>query len=269
MSSKFEFNLKKSTFKVVKFTHLVGTFIYKSMTKGINYLFYLKAPRKVLEDLNDPKSKSELLLPVYFRITVAGKRTEMSTGESTIIGMWHQAKGSVKGTGEKEQVINASLDSFLNDAKKACQYLTDRNKLISPVIIKNQMLGIGPTSYSLVQCFENFIKEITLKIGSDYEIGTLKNYKVTLGHLKEFISKQYHTKDIPLKDLNYKFITEFELMCKTEWGCKRSSTSAKHIQRIRRVIGIVLANEWLEKTLSFCIKASRKSQLLSSLHKMS
>ncbi|MEO6546651.1 MAG: hypothetical protein ABIN94_01580 [Ferruginibacter sp.] len=42
----------------------------------------------------------------------------MSTGESIIIGMWHQAKGRVKGTGEKAQTINAWLDSFLNDAKK-------------------------------------------------------------------------------------------------------------------------------------------------------
>ncbi|MEO6546652.1 MAG: phage integrase SAM-like domain-containing protein [Ferruginibacter sp.] len=109
------------------------------------------------------------------------------------------------------------------------------------------MLGIGPTSYNLVQCFNNFVKEITLKIGSDYEIGTLKNYKVTLGHLKEFISRHYHVKDIPLNDLNYKFLTAFELMCKTDWGAKRSSTSAKHIQRIRRVISVVLANEWLEK----------------------
>ena len=131
------------------------------------------------------------------------------------------------------------------------------------------MVGIGPNSYSLVQCFDNFDKKITLKIGSDYEIGTLTNYKVTLGHLKEFISKQYHVKDIPLKDLNYKFITEFELMCKTDWDCKRSSTSAKHIQRIRRVIGIVIANEWIEKDPFILYKSKQESQPSSSLRRMS
>jgi integrase len=139
------------------------------------------------------------------------------------------------------------LDSFLNKAKKACQELIDKDKPVSALTIKNQMQGIGQNFHGIVKCFESFVKEIKLKIGSDYKLGTLKNYNVTLGHLKEFILKQYQVKDVLLKDLNFKFITEFELMCKTKWECKRSSTTIKHIQRIRNVIGIAIANEWLEK----------------------
>lgn len=236
------------------------------MVKNINYLFYLKTPKKPTDTVMQHTSKqNDSLLPIYFRITVNGQRAEISTGESTTSDQWSQPKNRVKGYGEKIQIINARLDSLLIKAKKACQYLMDKDKLISAVTIKNQMLGIGPNFQTIIKCFESFVKEITLKIGSEYEPGTLKNYNVTLGHLKEFISKQYHVNDIPLKDLNYKFITEFELMCKTDWNCKRSSTSAKHIQRIRKVISIAIANEWLEKDPFILYKGKQEKATIKFL----
>lgn len=48
-------------------------------------------------------------------------------------------------------------------------------------------------------------------------------------------------------------------MCKTEWGCKKNSTSVKHIQRIRKVIGIAIANEWLEKDPFILYKGKQDS----------
>lgn len=218
------------------------------MTNLINYLYYLRAPKKSTVE-TEPASKkpNEALLPIYFRITVEGLRAEFSTSELATIDTWNQGKGRLKGTSERVQIVNARLDSFLMKAKKAAQELSDKNKPVSAASIKNQMLGIGEEFHSIVECFENFTSEIKLKIGGDYRIGTLKNYNVTLGHLKEFILEHYKVKDVLLKDLNFKFITEFELMCKTKWECKRASTTTKHIQRIRKVVGIAIANEWLAK----------------------
>jgi site-specific recombinase XerD len=47
-------------------------------------------------------------------------------------------------------------------------------------------------------------------------------------------------------------------MCKTDWDCKKNSTVNKHIQRIRTVIGIAIANEWLEKDPFFLYKAKHE-----------
>lgn len=218
------------------------------ITKRISYLFYTRSQKKsAIEEVGASGKQAAIDIPIYFRITVEGQRAEISTGETTTTDNWNQAKGKIKGNSETVRIINARLDSFLNTAKKAALELSDKNRPISALAIKNEMMGIGQNFIGIIQCFEGFVKEIKLKIGSDYKIGTLKNYNVTLGHLKEFILNQYHVKDILLKDLNFRFITEFELMCKTTWECKRSSTTIKHIQRIRKVIGIALANEWLEK----------------------
>lgn len=95
--------------------------------------------------------------------------------------------------------------------------------------IKNQMLGKGIDCYGIVVCFRNFITDISRKPDSGHNVGTLRNYKVTQGPLEEFVINQFQTHDYPLKDLNHKFITDFQLMCKTVWGCKKNSTSVKHV----------------------------------------
>lgn len=207
----------------------------------------------------DGKPNEEALQPIYFRITVDGLRAEISTGEFISVNNWNRPKSRAKGAGEKAQIINTTLDRYLSDAKKASQYLADKNKPLSALSIKNQIQGKDINHYGIVHCFVNFVKEIKLKLGTEYEEGTLRNYNVTLGHLKEFVMKKFQVTDLPLKDLNYKFITDFELMCKTEWGCKKNSTSVKHIQRIRKVIGIAIANEWLEKDPFILYKGKQDS----------
>lgn len=236
------------------------------MIKNVSYLLYLKTPKQHIEkSIQDAKPCEEMLLSIYFRITVDGLRAEISTGEFISTKKWDRHKSKVKGPGEISQIINARLYTLLSKAKQAFQYLEDRNKPISALSIKNRIQGKDANNYGIVQCFENFVREITQKIGAEYAIGTLRNYNATLGHLKEFILDEFQTKDLPLKDLNYKFITDFELMCKTTWGCKRNSTSVKHIQRIRKVVGIALANEWLEKDPFILYKGKQDSMNIKFL----
>lgn len=230
------------------------------MIKNVNFLLYLKTPKSRCEIITrETNLGEEVSMQIYFRITVEGIRAEISTGEFVSLNKWDRHKSRVKGGGEKARIINARLDTFLANAKRAFQYLEDRNKPVSALSIKNRMQGKDANNFGIVQCFENFVKEINLKVGTEYAIGTLRNYNATLGHLKDFILNGFQVKDYPLKDLNYKFITDFELMCKTNWGCKRNSTSVKHIQRIRKVVGIALANEWLEKDPFLLYKGKQDS----------
>ena len=216
------------------------------MAKNVSYLFYLKTPKSRNGKSSSVNSGGEKLYPIYFRITVDGIRAEISTGEFIGSEDWNRPKSRAKGFSEKAQLINAKLDLDLSKAKKAVQVLLEKNRSVCPLTIKNLLQGNDSMSYGIVQCFENLVKDISIKVGNDYEKGTLKNYEVTLRHLKDFMTKCYQAPDLPLKELNYKFITDFELKCKTLWNCKNSSTM-KHIQRIRTAIRIAIANEWLDK----------------------
>ena len=84
------------------------------------------------------------------------------------------------------------------------------------------------------------------KQGIDYVYGTIKNWNVTLGHLKEFMKVFYCLDDITFKELELKFILDFELYAKTKWNCG-SNAAIKHIQRIRKVIDDAIARNWLDR----------------------
>jgi len=98
----------------------------------------------------------------------------------------------------------------------------------------------------LVEHFEFMLDEMKLKEGIDYSHGTIKNWQVTLRHLKEFIKKSYNISDTRFKELHLKFILDFELYAKRIWHCRTNSAN-KHIQRIRKVIDVAIANNWIDK----------------------
>ena len=54
-------------------------------------------------------SKKTLKAPIYARITINGKRAEISTGKSVIIENWLANAGRVKGSNEEARTINRYL----------------------------------------------------------------------------------------------------------------------------------------------------------------
>ena len=53
-------------------------------------------------------------------------------------------------------------------------------------------------------------------MNKEYAEGTVLRYERTARYLKEFISEQYNLTDIPLKSINYEFITKFEHFIKIQ-----------------------------------------------------
>jgi Arm DNA-binding domain len=72
------------------------------MAKRITCLFFLRTPKKSARELLNLTGKlNGTSLPIYFRITVDGKRAELSTGETTSSDNWNQARNRLKGNSEK------------------------------------------------------------------------------------------------------------------------------------------------------------------------
>ncbi len=84
----------------------------------------------------------------------------------------------------------------------------------------------------------------------DYAPGTVTNWKITQGHLKEFLKKKYKRTDIPFKDLDIPFLADFDFFAKTVWKCGNNA-ALKHIQRIRKVVIFAVISGFLEKDTVF------------------
>ncbi len=184
--------------------------------------------------------------PVYMRITVDKKRIEIGTKIIVQAEKWDAGKGRIKTTLPDAKAINQMLNNFEHRAREIYNQLVLQGKLVTPEEIKDELTGAKHKQRTLLATFREHVTNLESRVGNDYSIGTVKNWKVTLRHVSEFVRYKYKVADLPFRQLNYKFISDLELFARTRWHCGTNAT-LKHIERMRKVIKFAINNGWLDK----------------------
>ena len=186
--------------------------------------------------------------PLYARVTVNGKRIEISLKRKVKISYWNSNRNRLKGKNPYSKLINSYLDQVQNKIYESYQELKSKDKLISPQNIKAKFLGEDEEHHSLSDIIEyhNQQAKDTLRWG------TLKNYYTTQRYIKEFIKSKRRTADVYLKELSYKFLVDFEQFLRNyqqrnNQKSMGNNTVMKHIERFRKMITLAYKLEWLEK----------------------
>jgi len=184
--------------------------------------------------------------PIFLRVTVNGKRAEISTKRFVIPDKWNSQAGQVKGTKEEIRVLNQYLLTLKNKAIRIYQKFIEEDKPISANSIKDLILGVHVNSKSLLTAFREH--NITMKelIGIDCSENTYKRYRTTLDHVSNFIKYQYNKEDVPLCDLDYQFVEKLAHYFKTVRKCNHNST-IKYIKNLKKVITLAVKRNWLDK----------------------
>lgn len=186
-------------------------------------------------------------LDIYVRITANRQRTEVSVKRSIEANLWDNAKGRAKGYTPDSRRLNAYLDEVYSQLLDCHNQLLSELKVITPDAIKKRFLGEDEQHKTLMQLvtYHNESMVHTLKPG------TMKNYYTTEKYLKAFLREKLKVNDIYLKQLNYRFITDFEYYLRT---CKpktrkqqNNNGTMKHLERVRKMMNLALKLEWLEK----------------------
>jgi len=186
--------------------------------------------------------------PVFTRITVNGKRANISLKLQVDIGLWDSNRQRAKGNSAASRLLNSYLDQVHAKLVEVYQNLKYKEQLITAELVKANYLGEGENSKTLQEILEYHRK----KIETTLTTGTLRNFGVTEGYLNKYLKSQLKTKDIYLKNLNYKFICDFESYLNMYWpkGHPKAmghNTVMKHIQRFRKIITLAFHLEWIEK----------------------
>ena len=188
------------------------------------------------------------LTSIYARVTINGKKANISLKLKADIRTWDSTKQRVKGTNEASRTLNGYLDQVHAKLIQIYQELKFKEQLITADLLKAQYLGKDDSSKTL----QDILKYHRKKIEATLTQGTLRNFSVTEGYLNKYLKNRLKTSDIYLKHLNYKFICDFEQYLHTYWpkGHPKEmghNTVMKHIQRFRKIITLGFHLEWLTK----------------------
>jgi site-specific recombinase XerD len=199
-------------------------------------LFYLKRD----------KQKANGNIPLFCRITVDGKEVRFGMKKDIHPKLWDVNAGKAAGrTGEAVE-INTLIDSTKSAIYKVYRELQERENNVTAEKVKNVFLGIDIKHQNLLEIFDDHNREKKLLIGRTISESTCDKYRITRDHLAEFLKKEYRLSDISLKEINHKFICDFELFLLATRGCAEN-TAAKYIQFFKHIIIIALKNGWIYK----------------------
>lgn len=200
-----------------------------------NILFYLK--RSAV--------KANGKMPIMGRITVSGQAIQFGAKLEVNPKIWDVKAGKAIGKTQEVIEVNSILESIKATMTKIYRELQERETTVSPERIKNIFFGIEIQQQMFLELFKKHNEDVEKLVGINKTKATLQKYEVTRKHLTNFIKEKYNRSDIGIKEIDYIFITDFEVYLLTTAGCN-PNTTAKFMQFFKRIVIIAKNNGWLK-----------------------
>ena len=206
------------------------------MKTKVSILFYAKRA----------KASVNGLVPIYTRITINGKRIELSSNRFVEMSKWSTEAGKMKGNSEEARSINSHLDMLRIQIIDMQMELVHKKIPVTAETLKNKILGVDERARMLIPIFQDHNNKIKEFVGKEYAPGTLERYKTSLSHTIEFLQWKYKVSDIEINKIDHAFITDYEFWLRSVRNCA-NNTAVKYIKNFNKIIKICLANDWLDK----------------------
>lgn len=210
----------------------------KTMNNTFGVLFYLKVQ----------KVSSQGKMPICARVTVNGKRTEISVKRSISAVEWDTKKGMPRGSRKEIAELSMFLNQFKAKIISTYQQMLLSEDVINGSAIRDKILGPRKSAPTILSLIEHHNKQQQHKLAS----GTMKNYYTTQRYIKKFILEKHYRTDISLSELNYKFILDFEsylfnFVPQDHQKPLNNNGVMKHIERLRKMINMAVMLDWIPK----------------------
>lgn len=194
------------------------------------------------------KSTRSDLAGIYIRLTVNTERLEISTKLKCPVYLWDSSKEKVRSDREfSSSQINKYITANRAKIMAIYQDLHLKDEMITADIIKNRFLGIKEEGRTLKKLLEYH------KTSHEDNLSDLTKftYRATRHYLLRFLKEVKKTEDIYLKQINYRFITDFEAFLRkphpTKYGTRRlgHNTIMKHLCRLRSLVNFAIKLDWM------------------------
>lgn len=191
------------------------------------------------------KGNSEISA-IYMRITVDGKRAEISTGKTIKTSEWNSKSSKISGRSSLAKNLNSFFEGLRTELFESYIYLSNNRKIITCESLKNRFLRIDERKITLIEVFKNHNSQIKELIGKGFAHGTWERYETSLRHTQQFMKWKYNLSDIYVSEITPVFVTDYEFFLKTVRNCANNS-AVKYIKNFQKIINICLDNEWMTK----------------------
>ena len=199
---------------------------------------------KVLFYLKRDKVKKNGNVPVFCRITVDGKETRFGMKKDINPKLWDVSSGKAIGRTSEANEINMLLESTKSAIYKVYRDLQEKENSVTAEKIKNNFLGIGGKCQYFLELFDQHNKERELLVGINISKSTYGKYCTARSHLADYLKKWHNLSDIPLKEIDHKFVCDFENYLLIERHSSEN-TIVKYMKMFKHIVSIAIKYKWI------------------------
>jgi integrase/recombinase XerD len=185
--------------------------------------------------------------PIKCRITFHQDRKEFSTGLFVNPKQWDSRLQKAKPPNEENSFINTQLGLIKNEINQAFLFLQVNEENFDVGDIYLQYKGdVSIRTKTILELFKEHNDRLEKLVGKEYSIATLWKFKQARDLMKGFIKYSFTKSDYQFKDLDLKFVQDYEFYLKTEKSLALATVN-KMIQRFRKVVKIAISQGIIDR----------------------
>ncbi len=194
------------------------------------------------------KRATNNLVVIYARITVNGRKLNISLKRKADLSLWNPSKQRVSGNCPQSKDLNQFLDQEHSRLFQYYQELKIEGKVLFPKSIKTKYFGDEVRLFSLEDIFKYHSDHMFSKL----KYNTSRMYNTSQNYIRQFLKKAYKRNDFYLRELDYSFFLRFENFLRavrTRHYQKSLQHNAvmKHIQSFRKMVTLAFHLEWIDR----------------------
>lgn len=199
---------------------------------------------KILFYLKKKAPKKDGTIPVMGRITINGKIAQFSTKISIDANKWDINHNRLKGKSKDANEINNKLDAIRVRINACYNDILHQKGYVTSIKVKNAFLGISTDEKMLLVVFQKYLDDFYTKVGKTKARGSWAYFKFSFQHVQNFLKEKHNLKDIPFRELQEDFITDFEHYLIFDKKL-HTNTIANYLKTLKRVVMIAVDKGWI------------------------
>lgn len=218
------------------------------MNKTFNLLFFVKKS----------KVRPNGTAPIYMRITIDGKKADISSKRHIEPHKWDNKGQKAIGNSQETKTLNVYLKTLEQRVYDYHYQMLKEENAVTAMSLKSKLLGTDIEQRMLIPIFQEHNDKVEVLVGQDFALGTLERYKTSLKHTQEFISWKYKTSDIDITEIDHGFITDYDFWLRSVRKCG-NNTAVKYLKNFKKIIRLCMAHGWITKDPFLGYKAKIKA----------
>ncbi|MFH5883684.1 phage integrase SAM-like domain-containing protein [Halalkalibaculum sp. DA3122] len=204
-------------------------------------------PLNISYTVRKNKARANGEVPIYMRLSVDGKISEISAGQTVDPTKWDSENYRVQGRSKKAKSINRYLGTLEFKANQAHQQLLQEGAEITSKAVKLRMTGKDREEepVTVMEVFKQHNKKMKSLIGNKYSESTHKKYRTAKKHVKAFLQEHYDNEEYPISDVDQDFLEEFAHYLMTKDDPCSNNSARKYLSNFQKIVNRARSKGWL------------------------